>query len=177
MKLKIKLLLTLLSSLLITSCASIPLETTYVPARIDGWKVGYAKDIPGQGNIVERIPAQESINNWSKMITIQFIEGSGESPKFFMSKLQKQMENRCTNVKWDVLEDNTYTVLYEWVISQCGEHPDQHEISKLLKGNDGLHRAAYIEKTQSIDPKTREKWVQWLSESYLTKGRERVVVQ
>ena len=86
------------------------------------------------------------------------------------------MEGRCANTKWEILEELETTLLYEWSISDCSAGEDQHEISKLLLGNDGLHRAAYTEKTSNIDAAIREKWLSQLSKAYVEKDEKKVVI-
>ena len=161
----------------LASCASVPLETAYVPADVTGWDVGYAKDVRGQGNIVEYVKAPETINNWTKLITIQFLEGYKERPRTVMDRLESSMRGRCPDVQWSVINETETTVLYEWKIEGCHGQDDQHEISKLLKGNDGVHRAAYAEKEASIDTVIRQRWVDWLSKAYVEKAGERVVIK
>jgi hypothetical protein len=149
-----------------------PMETVLLPADKSEWKMGYAKDFGGgKGAIMEHIPKSEAISNWSKMVTVQFLENSKEDPKVLMIKLREQMTSRCKETKWNILEENTTSVLYEWRISNCRPHDDQHEIARLLKGNEGLHRVAYTEKVTSIQEGTRNLWIKWLKENICCKGR------
>ena len=153
----------------IVGCAT-PLEGIYAPIDATGWKVAYAKDVPGRGNIVERIPSGESLNNWSKMVTIQFMEGDQRTPSVFMDALKGQMIQRCPKVEWAVVESNNSSILYEWNIKNCSGQQDQHEVSRLLRGNDGLHRIAYVEKVPQLSKETRERWIANLKSAYLVKG-------
>ena len=153
----------------LAGCAT-PLEGIYAPIDASGWKVAYAKDVPGKGNIVERIPSGESLNNWSKMVTIQFMEGEQRTPSVFMDGLKGQMTQRCPKVEWAVVESSNTSILYEWTIKNCPGQQDQHEVSRLLRGNDGLHRIAYVEKVSQLSKETRERWTANLKSAYLVKG-------
>ena len=159
---------------MLSACATVPLETASIPADISGWDVGYAKDIAGQGNIVEFVQSPETINDWTKLITIQFFEGYDEAPRPFMDKLKIKVHGDCPKVSWNVIRETESTILYEWIIDGCTSQEDQHELAKLLKGNDGLHRASYVEKTKLLDSNTREQWIKWLTETHLTKNGERI---
>jgi len=119
---------------------------------------------------VERIPQEETSNNWKKMVTIQFLEGERRSPREFMDELKALMMQRCPAVKWTLLESSDTNVLYEWSIKNCPGQEDQTELSRLLRGNDGLHRIAYAEKVSQLPKDTQDRWVANLKSAYLVKG-------
>ena len=154
--------------ILINACAT-TLETVYVPAESKGWKVGAGSNRPGS-TLVEFIPTTESIGNWSRMFTIQFLEGEKRSPNLLMRVLESQMRARCPNAKWDVVNEDSTSVTYEWVLSACAGHPDQHELARLLKGNDGVHRIAYVRKTRQLEGTERDTWLKAFANAYVEKG-------
>jgi hypothetical protein len=162
------------SLVLLTSCASVSLETIEVPVKLDGWKVGNSQDVPGKGNIVEFIQEKENINAWTKIATIQFLENNNNTPSSVVSTLEKSMKKKCQNVKWNILEESSNSVLYEWSLSKCSTLENQHELSRFLKGNDGLHRVAYTEKGFMMSAKTRNYWIDKLSKAQVIKNGKKV---
>jgi hypothetical protein len=160
--------------LVIGACAT-TLETVYVPADNRGWKVGSGSNRPG-ATLVEFVPTTESIGNWSRMFTIQFLEGEKRTPNTVMKALETQMRARCPNAKWGVVSEDSTSVTYEWAISGCSGHPDQHEVSRLLKGNDGVHRIAYVRKTNQLEGNERDTWLKAFANAYVEKGGKRVAV-
>jgi hypothetical protein len=161
-------------------CAGIAIETTYIPAPTSGWKVGHARDEGwfGKGNIVELVPENESINSWTKLITIQFFERSKVLPRAAMEGVHQHILQACHgNVGWEVIKEDETSILYEWRGQDCTTGGTQHEISKYLKGNAGLHRAAYTEKVSQMDKETHDRWVGYLSNAYVEKGGKRVVIK
>ena len=166
----------LMSIILLSACAT-SLEHVNADFNSAGWKVGYSEDVRGKGNIVEYIPSMENIESWSKMMTIQFAEGVSVEPALYMGQLKAKMQARCPNVAWSIIEEGKNHILYEWKISDCGNNPAQHEIAKIMKGNDGLHRFAYVEKTEDLSASSRKLWIDRIASSYLKKGDARVVVQ
>ncbi len=166
----------LVFTLFLSACVT-PIEHVQSDLRLDGWKVGYSKDTPGKGNIVEFVPSNESVEVWSKLITIQFFEGSKEVPNEFMFNLRGKMRSRCPDVEWNVIREKRHEILYEWMINDCSGTEAQHEIAKLLKGNDGLHRFSYVEKTRILGEKERQYWIDAISNAYLVKGDSIVDVQ
>jgi len=151
------------------------LETVYVPAQNSGWKVGSGNNRPGS-TLVEFIPAGESISSWSRMFTIQFLEGTRESPRAVMSSLQAQAQSHCSGVHWAIVSEDTASITYQWSIFNCPGQPDQIEIARLLKGNDGVHRIAYVRKGTQFEQGESESWLSAFSKAYVEKDGKRVVV-
>jgi hypothetical protein len=159
---------------LVLAGCSTTLETVFVRADSSGWKLGAGSDRPGQ-TIAEYVPRGESINNWTQLLSIQFLEGETSRPREVMRKLQTLMQTRCPGSMWDVVHEDSASVLYEWRITKCGASADQHEVARLLKGNDGVHRVAYVQKP-SIPVDERARWIKALSDAYVEKAGQRVVV-
>jgi hypothetical protein len=157
--------------LFVSGCAT-TLETVYVPADNSGWKVGYGVNKP-ELTIVEYIPVEESISNWSRIFTIQFLEGvrelSNETPK----TLSKMLTN-CPDTKWDVLSEDKLSVTYERKTLAC-KGGDEYEIARLLKGNDGIHRISYTSK-KPINETDRASWLKVFTDAYVEKSGQRVIV-
>lgn len=173
MKTKIHLAAALLG-IVICGCAT-TIETAFVPGDSSGWKLGYGSDRRGR-TIAEYVPHHESIDNWSRLLTIQFLEGERSSPLAVMERLRSRIQTRCPGASWSVIRQETSSVLYEWKISGCPGNPDQNEIARLLRGNDGVHRIAYVEKVLNMATAERDKWVNAFSNAYVVKGGQRVVL-
>ena len=162
--------------LALAGCAT-QLETATFRAPDDSgkWKAAGGSDRRGR-TIAEFVPQNESIDNWSRLLTVQFIERQGVSPVEFMTQLRATMQNRCPGTAWRIVQQDSTSVLYEWSIAGCGANPDQHEIARLLKGNDGIQRIAFTRKGAELEPNEREQWVRTFSEAYVVKGGQKVVV-
>lgn len=157
--------------LFISGCAT-TLETVYVPAENSGWKFGYGVNKP-ELTLVEYIPAEESISNWTRILTIQFLEGVREFSSDTLKRLSSKVAN-CPNTKWSILNEDKLSVTYERTTLAC-EGGDEYVIGRLLKGNDGIHHAFYINR-KPINEIDRASWLKVFSEAYVEKGGQRVVV-
>jgi hypothetical protein len=169
-----RLLLALVVALV--GCAT-PLETAslHVPDSVGKWKTGGGSERRGR-TLAEFVPQDESIDNWSRLLTVQFIEQKGVSPLECMDRLRATMQSRCPGSSWQIIQQDSASVLYEWSIARCGSNPDQHEIARLLKGNDGIQRIAFTRKNAELEPSEREQWIRIFSEAYVVKDGQRVVV-
>ena len=171
---KFKTILCVILPILLIGCST-ALEHVRVPGKLSGWKIGHQEhERFTNNNIREFIPANENIESWSKMITVQYSSGYKDDPELFMTALKSRMKQRCKNTMWKVLKKDNNSILYEWRINDCKPHSDQHEIVRLFRGNDGLHRVAYTEKVKIILSKTRREWINKLSSAYLEKDGKRV---
>jgi hypothetical protein len=162
--------------LALAGCAT-PLETATLHLA-DGagkWKAAAGSERRGR-TLMEFVPADESIDNWSRLLTIQFIEEKGVSQLVAMDRLRVAMQGRCPGSSWQIIQQDSTSVLYEWSIARCGSNPDQHEIARLLRGNDGIQRIAFTRKSAELEPSEREQWIKTFSEAYVVKGGQRVVV-
>jgi len=160
--------------LALVGCAA-TLETVYVPAENKGWKVGSGTNKPGT-TLVEFIPTEESISNWTRLFTIQFLEGTRDSPEKVMETLQARMRARCPDVQWMTISENASSILYQWSISNCAGQMDQIEIARLLSGNEGVHRISFARKGSNFASGEKEKWLDAFSKAYVVKDFKPVVV-
>jgi hypothetical protein len=110
------------------------------------------------------------------MFTIQFLEGTRDSPHAVMNTLKAQMLARCPNARWNVLAEDASSVTYRWSISNCPGQSDQMELARLLQGNDGVHRIAYVHKGSAFAPGESEPWLTAFANAYVEKNGARVVV-
>ena len=145
----------------IAGCASTPLEAIVTDQKLEGWKIGSQHDLgAGKGTIIELIPAGESIDRWKHLSTIQFLEGAHQTPRALMDALESSMMARCASgTHWKLIAEEPHSVTYEWGIHSCTAQDDQNELARILQGNDGLHRIAYTEKGETMNPENREFWM------------------
>ena len=166
---------------LIASCAG-SLEYMSVPLQASDWKVGFQtrpKSFGDASYIREFIPKKDDIKNWSKIITIQYIDNkSNVPPKEFAATLISDIKRSCPDTQWNVIEESKRTIIYEWYTKECTAPSNtsdpniftpQHEIAKVMFGNTGIHKASYNEKTKNLNSKTRNEWIEKLKNTHLEK--------
>jgi len=61
--------------------------------------------------------------------------------------------------------------------SKCSKLVTQSEVVRFIRGNDGLHRVAFTQRTNKINGGFRQKWLASLTKAYVKKGGERVIVK
>lgn len=162
----------------LAGCLTAPVETLRIePSHINtsNWHVSKARDFGwGKGSIIERVPVGQDQSNWKELISIQFIEGVKDSPSEFVKNLKEQINSSCKLAYWNVIDSDKNGITYEWRVNNCANHKAQHEIARILQGNDGLHRVAYAMKGGEMPKEVRENWIRALSNAYVKKGGNRV---
>jgi hypothetical protein len=158
--------------LLLSGCAT-TFETVYVPAENTGWKQGYGVNKSGM-TLVEYIPTNETIDHWSRIFTIQFLEGKFDSPSATAETLRSIMLSNCPHTQWEVITEESLSITYERATVDY-KGGNEYEIARLLKGNDGTHRISFVAKNPILAAE-RNQWLKAFSEAYIEKGGQRVIV-
>jgi len=162
----------------LTACASIPLESLYTEIKTDEWVVAFEKDFGmGNGYIREFVRKGESAFEWSELISIEFIEGEKGSPLSYINTFKTERKKLCPGTNFEVIEQNQYSVVYLFNFPACQGQNVQSEISKLYKGNDGLHRLSYATKSAVLTDSIKERWLSEFGKAYIVKGRNNVPIQ
>lgn len=166
-----KYVLTILLTLLVSACASVPLEAIRTDINTDKWDVGFQRDFgTGKGYIREFVPKGESIKDWSKLVSIEFIEGDTPSLNEYIHEFRKTRESQCPGTRFEVLSEEEYSITYIFSFPACQGHQMQAEVSRIFLGNDGIHRLSYAEKTEALDQETIDQWLSEFDKSYVVKG-------
>nr|WP_277606385.1 hypothetical protein [Acinetobacter sp. NIPH 2699] len=166
----------------LSGCATLyqqePLEAI-VASHIDisNWKVGYQKQFGvGKGYIREFIPINDSIGQWSKMLSIEFLEGNKSTPQEFTDQFMAQRKSQCPSTEFKILESDTDNIYYQANFPECMGHLKQSELTRVIRGNDGLHRISYSTKGDLTEADTT-KWLNEFKQARLVKGREKAIVR
>jgi len=169
----------LLCLFLVTSVAcSTPLETVRLPGVGPLWVVGDMQDFgKGKGTRAEYVPVGQPVGGWTRHIEIQFLEGSTLSPEEGMQAFRKQMVATCPQVSWIIVDSDRRSITYEWRLEDCNARDDQHELVRILRGNDGLHLVSYGEMRARMDLITRDLWLDRLEAAVVIKGDDQDVVE
>jgi len=158
------------------SCSSTPpQEQAYLPRPEEEWiSRAYSRSPEGDGRLVESIPADESWDLWTRMITMQFLPGCEDTPRELMERILARLRSKCPELVSDVIREDELGVIYEWRIDACPAAPDQHEVARVFAGPEGLHRVAYVQKGPLMPEDVRAEWIERLAQAILIKDRELV---
>lgn len=155
----------------LSGCATPAGEQIRLPGDLPGWKLGHKqRDRLNHSVFSELILETEYISNWSKKVSLEFYDKNQMDPEAFMLRLKSKMARFCKNIQSRVLDKQADSIMYEWRIKDCKRYPDQHILARIIRGKEGLHRVAYIEKTRDISPDNYRQWQKKLLGAYLEAG-------
>jgi hypothetical protein len=133
-----------------------------------GYKVGYSDKKPNMV-MTEFVPAKETVENWTEMVTVQVFFGLKATPPQFMNEMAKNWRAACP----DAPEAHTVADAPEngyptrvWLLD-CPKNPQsgKPEITwfKAVQGNDSFY---LVQKAFRFEP-SKEQITQWMG--YLRK--------
>ena len=121
------------------------------------WKVGYtAQD--GQQQLTEYVLPGETVENWSALVTRQFIiDPNGE---FQLKRLLKLMRSQfppdCINFTWSNVKESKTEVLYTWSHDSCDNARAEAERALFKRVPGGLCRWSYSTRVDPLNTKNLE---------------------
>ena len=154
----------------------LPIEVVSIPLSFDEtqkWKFAYTQGTPNGDSVFEWIPVDDTIDNWSELIQIQFFASpfpgniAPLAPEF-VSRFVGFLKKQFPSVKTSIISQKDDDVLFEWILPQKeGNEPAQAEIVRVITTQKGIHRIAFTQKTSALDPAVRERWIKRLSDAKL----------
>lgn len=117
--------------------------------------------------IVEYIPVGESLDNWSEMVTLQFLN-SVETPENFLALFQEGICSQNESASFEVVESTPDALTWEWRISTPSPGGGvQHELCHLVRAKGGWFRIAYTKKVAKLSSHERSDWLAALQSAHL----------
>ena len=116
---RIKLFSILLMTAYITSCGT-TIESTRV-SMASNYKQTFHKYLGSKvGSLEEYIPVNETPSTWTKMFSMQFMEGIKLSPKELMLGLTDRAKSQCgKGVSYNVIAEEKDSITFEWSVKNC----------------------------------------------------------
>ncbi len=132
------------------------------------WKVGHQSS-KGDQTMVEFVLENESVGNWSELVTTQLFAGLQEkmSVAEYVAAMHKSIGERCPKVKWNTIRSGDTDAVYEWSVSACSGVADQSEIARVFKGLEGIHIVHYAMRKPDMPAASRKEWLGLLERARL----------
>ena len=145
-----------------TAAASAQLQNeNLLVALPSGYKIDYQarKD---QIAISEMVPQQESVKNWTEMVTVQIFFGLKRPPEQFKAQMEKLWSESCAGSKIESITsgpENGYRALVWMQSCPLNRQTGKPEITwfKAIQGNDSFY---LVQKAFRFAP-TQEQVAQW----------------
>ncbi len=147
-------------------------ERPLIPFDDRKWKVGYQNAVNNM-LITEFVLEGETVENWTELVTVQlFIGLETATPEAMVSTSKKILEETCKSPYWKELKKGENDILYEWSIKGCSSGPDQSELSRVIRGKDGMHVIHYAIKKVPMPKDKRARWIEALTKTEIVKDAQ-----
>lgn len=131
---------------------------------LDGrtWKLGHRQE--RQGNfILEFVQENESVENWTEMITIQGFANPIPARQFARSLEQSLRREVKGELTWNILENKVEgtksEVIYEFIVRNDPREDDQHEVGVVYSDPERLFVFHYVTKNSPMSEPGKLKWI------------------
>jgi hypothetical protein len=145
----------------LAGCASMhqDVETLFLPDPETWHQVSAVDD--GRNTLVELAPEGQTLANWRELCSIglKADDGAPRALQATLHELETKMHGHGGHVTWNVIEETPESVLYEWTIAGAPNEQDQGEIARLVRGREGLLRAAYAHRYLPLPAERRAQWI------------------
>lgn len=144
------------------SAAVVTIEKDSISFNFDKsrWRNGYAQRNSSSA-ILEFVTGNETVENWSELVTIQYLKGIQEkiSPEGFANMSKKHEESKMGQyVKFTILEISDNDALFEWQVEGYPGISDEHTITRVIKGKDHMILLHYAGRPH-INEENRNIWI------------------
>lgn len=164
--------------LLLTGCATStpsfpPLpESLVLEDNLDGWELGNRTRVPGIGFLQEMIPEGEAMENWSKLVSVEFLDNQQVDIEEFARNLAELRKEQCAERTFELLETDAYNAYYTFSSLDCPQMARYSEISRLIMGEAGIHRVSFATRERPLTGEERQHWLSVLRSAYIVRGED-----
>jgi hypothetical protein len=153
----------ILAALGVSAARADPENENLIVTTPPGYKVGFSDKKPNM-LITEFVPAKETVENWTEMVTVQIFFGLKTTPEQFMSDMEKRWRAACPNAEEAHTianaPENGYPTTV-WLLD-CPKNPQsgKPEITwfKAVQGNDSFY---LVQKAFRFEP-SKEQITRWM---------------
>lgn len=182
-----KIILSLALCFSFTHCfADIPLESppketiilNLPNCKVSDWKE-VSRLLVKEAGLIERIPKNQTVDNWNELIAIQYFTNIEKSP-FSLNTIIDTLKKTTINaypgsqVTWRLIEKNKSDFTYEWILhTPYKDIPIQHEIARGFLIENKYHRIGYTRRYKEMDQTEKNTWLKALKESVAVETMEK----
>jgi hypothetical protein len=167
-------ILFLLPSFLLIGCYNLPsygtrkVSISNVQYDVDfgdeKWKVGDIHDWP-QYRIVEHVPRNQSIDDWTELVTDGSYVGHVENIAKFIELRFKDLSARVAGFEGRIISSSENEALLEWWHPDSGKFVAEHQLELIKITSFGFWSLSYVKKGSEMPAELRDRWINRLRNS------------
>ncbi len=157
-------------SLIWAAAPALALERPEIHFDDRTWTIAF-QGVRGDQLGIDFVPDGQTAQNWSEMLSTQFLIGMQDtlSVPDYVARAKQTISRQCPAVRWKAVRESPEEALYEWNVDACKGVEDQSELTRVLRGEEGLHVLRYVIKRSPLPAEKRTQWTRLLGETKLLK--------
>ena len=147
-------------------------EVVSLPFGLDNkeWEIGWQNHTDAC-YICEFVPKGQTVENWKELVTLQFYPNLQKcSAQDFMKAFLSRLNKDEPKVRIRPISSSSDNAVVEWDVLNSKNNPDQYEVDRVIKGEQGLHMIHYAVKTNDWPESDRTKWLNFLTSAKTKKA-------
>jgi hypothetical protein len=136
------------------------------------WKE-IAHYVSAKEGIIEAIPLNQTIQNWSELIAVQYMSSAEwDKSACTLEKVLEHVRKETLSaypkdtVSWQIIEKSKEGIIYEWIMHKPYKNISvEHEVARAFLTPSGFHRVGFTRKNGPMSSEERAKWIQLLREN------------
>jgi len=152
-----------------TADADLEVEQVSVKTDPKKWKVAHHQVSRTNDNLELTLKSEE-IQNWSELFSKQrfpMMSQTGGSVEGMVDAMHQSLKATDPNVEFTILAKSPDAIVYHWMTHATDDHPPQHEVAKIIKGQKDFYRVAYVKKTDRLGDSEFKHWCKVIGEARL----------
>jgi len=134
-----------------------------------------ASNLSQKGNLfLEFVPTDETVKNWTEMITIQQYDGlqNKTTPKLFVSNFLVMIKQSDDSLTYKVIKADENDIIVEWALKGTLLVDAQTEILRVIGGKDAMNVVHYVIKKSEITQEQEEKMIAFVKSVTLSEEED-----
>lgn len=159
---------------LLAGCGSLNRQVEHVtfPMPKEYQKPKFVKSFtiaPGEAYLTRVVLEGESIDNWTVALEIfnTWKKNFPQNPEDAYKQLVDKRKKLCPEARFQVINQDNSSVLYEIKTINCPPNPDENSINRILYGNTDVFNMMYTNKKRVLPKETKDEWIRVLSEAVI----------
>lgn len=128
------------------------------------WELGWSGYPDAKANdkvFDEYVISGEKVDNWSELVTIQSFPGAQNNLNLDILEAETKINimTVCPNAQWDSTEQQANERIWQFTIKGCAGQPEQSEIARAVKTDEGIHIFHYAIKKAPMPMDVKNTWL------------------
>ncbi|WP_047154468.1 hypothetical protein [Aneurinibacillus tyrosinisolvens] len=127
------------------------------------WKEGF-RDINEQSQMIEYVLSNETVHNWSELVTVQYFPGA-RNPQQLFDVTKDKVKQLGIQSEFKLVNQTEKELVYGWYVEDQPKKgiPAQVEISRIIQVDEGTYWLHYAIKSKDPSKKGIDDWTNRLS--------------